>query len=145
MEYTSCDTLSIHVSVRAIGMRLASVIILTLFVQLGLFGRLAGNGVCCPTQSMEHSHAHDSLGVETGHSHDDCTDDHHPADEGKCPPDCGEHHHHHGTCFHNMQMSLAGDGHCRLAPPYVVSLGCGWQHMQAPDGPVFELDKPPLI
>jgi hypothetical protein len=44
-----------------------------------------------------------------------------------------------------MQISLAGDGCCRLAAPHAVSLGCERQQLRAPDGPVMEKDKPPLI
>lgn len=125
-------------------MRFASVIILSLLIHLGLVGRVVGEGVCCP-ETHDHSHTHDHGDMGIHHSHGDCTGDHEESDEGDCPPDCGDHHHHHGTCFHSMQLSLIGEGQCRLSPPHSVSLGCERQHLRAPDGPVMEMDKPPLI
>ena len=123
-------------------MRFASVIILSLLIQTGLFGRVVTNGLCCPVSSLEHCHDHDA---GHGDSHDGCHDSDSPVGDDKCPSDCGEHHHHHGNCIHSMQFSISGEGHHRLAPPLAVSLGCDRQHLRAPDGPVMEMDKPPLI
>jgi len=124
-------------------MRFVSITILTLLIQSGLCSRLVASGVCCPNQSLEHAHGHDYR--STDHSDGDCTGDHDSPGKPACPSDCGEHHHHHGSCIHGVQLSLAGDGHCRLTPPHAVSLACELQHSRAPDGPVMEMDKPPLI
>lgn len=126
-------------------MRLASVIFVSLLIHLGLLGRVLGDGLCCPETPQELAHSHDCGNADAHHSHGDCENDHDPSDEGKCPPDCGEHHHHHGACFHSMQLSLIAEGLCRLNPPHAVSLECEWHHLRAPDGPVMEMDKPPLI
>lgn len=121
-------------------------IILTLLIQLGFFCRLAYEGECCPQAGMEHTH------LEASCHHDDsdhpapvCAAEVQTSDLGNCPSDCTEHHHHHGTCIHSMQLSHIVDSHCRLAPPHSLMMGCDWLHMRVPDGPVFEMDKPPLI
>lgn len=126
-------------------MRHASVIILSLLIHLGLFGRLAADGECCPQPALEHCHVDCHDHGAPGHSHDPCIADHHAPDRGNCPSDCGEHHHHHGTCIHSMQLSLTADSHCLLIPPRSLMMGCDRLHLRAPEGPVFEMDKPPLI
>jgi hypothetical protein len=126
-------------------MRHASVIILSLLIQMGLLGRLAAEGGCCPQATMEPSHVDPHDHGTPGHSHGDCADDHDAPDRKKCPSDCGEHHHHDGTCIHSMQLSLTADNPCRLIPPRFLTMGCDRLHLRAPESPVFEMDKPPLI
>ncbi len=123
-------------------MRAVIVITLSLLIQMGLFGRVVSDVLICPVSSLEHCHDHDA-GHE--HSHHDCHDNDVSSGDENCPPDCGEHHHHHGNCVHSMQLSIFGDCEYRLAPPHAVSLKCDWHHLRAPDGPVMEMNKPPLI
>ncbi|HSP41405.1 MAG TPA: hypothetical protein VLO11_00915 [Luteolibacter sp.] len=119
-------------------MRAVIVITLSLLIQMGLFGRVMSEGLCGQALSFGHCHEHDG-------SHEHSHDDTHHGDEN-CPPDCGEHHHHHHeNCVHGMQLSIFGDCEYRPAPPHAVSLKCDRHHLRAPDGPVMEMDKPPLI
>ena len=121
-------------------------IILCLMVQLGLFSRLATERECCPQVTLEHSHVdfHDQHNVPN-HNHSHFTADQDAPNHENCPTDCSEHHHHDGTCIHSLQLSITTDNHCPLIPACSLAMGCGWSHMRVPDGPVFEMDKPPLI
>lgn len=119
-------------------MRAVIVIAISLLIQMGLFGRVMSDAPCCPDISLEHCHEHD-------HSHEHGPDTHDSSEDPDCPPDCGEHHHHHGGCIHSLQLSIPAETTCRLVTPHPVSLKCDRQHHRAPDGPVMEMDKPPLI
>jgi len=44
-----------------------------------------------------------------------------------------------------MQLALDAAGGCRLAVPESLRLGLWSLRLVPPDGPVFDLDKPPLI
>ena len=119
-------------------MRPTIVFALSLLIQMGLLGSVLCDGPCCPDISVEHCHEHD-------HAHEHGPDTHSSSEEPNCPPDCGEHHHHHGGCIHSLQMSIPAETRCRLGTPHAVSLKCERKHHRAPDGPVMEMDKPPLI
>jgi hypothetical protein len=128
-------------------MRSLWLILLTLLTQAGLLARLAPEGDCCPVSVLEHCHMepHDH-GADGSHDRQQPCDDgrHCPGDEG-CPPDGEHHHHHHGCLVHGMQWAPGGESGCRLAPPRVVSLAREWTQLRVPEGPVRDLDKPPLI
>lgn len=120
-------------------MRTFFVILLTLAIQTGLFARLAPEGEFCPQSVIEDCH-----GEAGDHSHDPCDRPHTCPDGDECPLG-GEDHHHHGSCVHSLQLTFGGEGTCELIPLMAVSLGRDTQHLRAPDGPVRDLDKPPLI
>lgn len=115
-----------------------------------VFGVIAGTTL----RVMAHEHAtghHDTAPHAASDSSASdaacCTShDHEEERPAPCAPDCPEKHHHHGTCcIHGVQLSFIADHHFRLTPPRYLSLGCDVLDMRAPDGPVFEMDKPPLI
>ena len=115
------------------------VILLTMAIQTGLFARLAPEGEFCLQSGVE-----DCPRGASDHSHDPCDHTHPCPDDDECPLD-GKHHHHHGSCVHSLQLTFGGEGSCKLTPPFAVSLGREAQQRHAPDGPVRDLDKPPLI
>lgn len=94
-----------------------------------------GVGLGCEPVSVAcdgHDHPHD---------HDTPEDDSHGPD---CPST--PHHHHHGAQCSPGQLLVADEvKHCRLATLWVQR--AHWSHGDepAPDGPVFSMDKPPLI
>ena len=128
-------------------MRLLSAILLTALILSGLSMRAVAKGICCPEP---HSHPSDC----TPHDHGGCGDhdespahtheDKLPSGGDSCPPDCGDHHHH-GNCIHVLPISLTAEHHVRLPDLHSVSLQADRHHQRVPEGPVRELDKPPLI
>lgn len=121
-------------------MRALFVIMLTLLVQSGVFARLVPAGMCCTVAALEHCHCHEFGGQG-------CPDHDHPrCPEGeKCPLDGQPHQHHHSMCGHTQPMTTACDSGCGLLPPFAVGLEREECDSRPPQGPVFELDKPPLI
>jgi hypothetical protein len=110
-------------------MRFAFIAALSLLIQMGLFGRVMHQASCCPDAPPAHCHDHE-------HSHDS---DHDPSS------DSDKTHHHHASCIHSIPLSFSSDCDHRSAPMYCVSIERILRHERAPDGPVMEMDKPPLI
>ena len=79
----------------------------------------------------------------TEHPTDDgpCSDSHSSDDE--CPT--GPHHHHDGLCGHSSPMAVDFATGARLPLPDALLVGLQFSKLLTPEGPVFELDKPPLI
>jgi len=80
-----------------------------------------------------------------------CNDDHHH------DRDCGDHscdgathadgsecHHHHHFCCSPGFLTLGELNFCRLPMPSSLPLGVQLSGTRVPDGPFFELEKPPL-
>jgi hypothetical protein len=94
----------------------------------------------------EHGHGHHHA-AEHGspcHGHgDERPDPDHPG--GDCPSESpsGEHHHH--ACCIPLQLAIEGIATCRLPAPASQRLGLQSLRQVPPDGPCFDLDKPPLI
>jgi hypothetical protein len=112
---------------------------LTIAIHAGLLARMAPEGEFCLRSIVEDCHL-----AGGGAPDDGCDGDHACPDGDECPAD-GQHHHHHGTCLHSVPLMFAGEGSPELGPLLVVSLGCEARHSRVPDGPVRDLDKPPLI
>ncbi len=101
-------------------------------------------------ESFMHStcevHCHDSGDEEHSHNpcdsqeHSGCSESHGPGEE--CP---SGHHHHHGACYHASPLIPMDSTGIRMPVPGSLLLGVNASHPRAPDEPVFELDKPPLI
>lgn len=106
-----------------------------------MFGVIAG--LCGRVVTLDHDHGKQQ-------SADCCDQDH--GDQAADPdqdhgPDCPTcpHDHHTHTCCH--PAPIAGDEIvvAGLVPPYASLIGVAWPAVLPPDGPVFALDKPPLI
>lgn len=120
-------------------MRALFVIFLSLLIQSGLFARLVPAAIGCAVAAMEDCHP--------GCGSHDCKDhDCPPCPDGeKCPLDGQSHHHHHGLCAHLQPLASGCDAVSGLLPPAVTGIGRDETDSHPPQGPVFELDKPPLI
>lgn len=108
-----------------------------LFSWLMMFGVIAGLGG--RVLAIDHSHAPDQADECCGH-------DHVPDDGGHdqdCPP--GPHDHHSHACCHPAPLAGVEMEYDRMAVPAHSWLGVTWWTALPPDGPVFELDMPPLI
>ncbi len=118
--------------------------LLTWLMVLGVLAGLSSRGLAIG-HSHEHGHDHDH-GSEHGspcHGHEEPDHDEPATDcPSNCPP--GDHHHHHACCG---ALPLAVDiaVGCRLPLPDSFLLGLQSLRLVPPDGPVFDLDKPPLI
>ena len=115
---------------------------LSLLIQIGLLGRVMSEGLHCPSSVLEH-HCQDH-GCDDSHGEPETGSDSDHSPKGKeAHSDCAEHHH--GNCIHNLQLSIPGDVDQRLLLPRFVLLSAKRHHLRPPLGPVFEMDKPPLI
>jgi hypothetical protein len=120
-------------------MRTLFVILLTLTIQSGLFARLVPGTIGCPLVVMADCHG------------DDCDD--HDSPEHQCPPcqdgkKCpldGHPHHHHGPCVHLQPLTFFGEFASGTLPPHPVRLEREELQLCVPQGPVSDMDKPPLI
>jgi len=115
--------------------------LLALGVVAGSLGRLVAQDPCdsLPQHStVEHVDEH-------GCCEPPCTPcpgpEHDPSHDEKCPAD----HHHHVGCCH--VMPLVAESHAKLSSGRtpVSRLLLSFEEATAPETPVFELDKPPLI
>lgn len=126
---------------------------LALLIVVGVFAGAIGRAA---SHLLPHHHAScEMVGCNVDHE-DACGHDHEPvccgSDHGHLPVDDGsddskapEHHHHHHICCVTAPL-VAGDetpmsfiGFDGIRTPLSV------EHQSAPEGPVFELDMPPLI
>jgi len=104
---------------------------------LGVFAGLSVRVVDF-SHSHGHEHHHASEHGSPCHGHPDSDPD---DPGGDCPP--GEHHHH--ACCLSLQLVVEGMPACRLPAPDSQRLGLQSLRLVPPDGPSFDLDKPPLI
>jgi hypothetical protein len=113
--------------------------LLVLGVMLGMGGRLlmAQGGQITPCVEVEH--CCDADGDHHSSAPDEHDDDHGP----DCPP--GPHHHHQGQCFVSGAMMAEAGTRCTLAVVEGGRTTLCFGAEKLPDGPVFSLDKPPLI
>lgn len=114
--------------------------LLTWLMMLGVF---AGLSVRAVDFGHSHEHHHASEHGASGHGHDDPAE---PIDhDGECPKSCphGEHHHH--ACCLSQPWAVDGGAVCFLSDPDSLRLGLQLLRLVPPEGPVFDLDKPPLI
>lgn len=113
------------------------------FTWLIAFGVLVGFGNrvhafdSCFDQMEVHASGHDH------HHHEHDSD--HPCDadhDQQCPMD---HHHSHGSCGHSMPMGVDASSTVKTCNMSFSLCLMSSEEEQAPDEPVAELDKPPLI
>jgi hypothetical protein len=116
--------------------------LLTWLMVLGVFAGLSSR-VLAIGHSHEHGHDHASEHGSPCHGHEEPAHDE-PATD--CPSDCppGEHHHHHACCV-PLQLAVDPAAGYRLPVPESFLVGLLSLNLVPPDGPVFDLDKPPLI
>jgi len=119
--------------------RAALTLLFLLVIQAGLFARLAPEAAPCLSLVTEHC----ALDAEPP-SHDPC------GDPDGCPDGCPDGDncplggHHHAGCAHHLPVAPADPIGSRLIPPSAVALGHEFENLRVPDGPVQDLDKPPL-
>jgi hypothetical protein len=135
-------------------MRLLCAMLVSLTVLSGLMMRVHAMATGCASMGCAYLPSHGPHHTHGGphdcdhHSHASCAaSDHQP---GESPArDLGSHgdcdHHHHGTCVHGLPLCLHADGTIRVPILHTLLLRREILHQQVPDGPVCELDKPPLI
>jgi hypothetical protein len=114
---------------------------LTWFLVIGFIAGLgtrvlASHGV---EEICAHEH-HDCSGHDEGHHHG--PESHGHTHDDTCPPD---HHHHCGTCLHQIPLGLDQDVFHRLSVPEFSLSVVRHESEWPPDGPFQSLDKPPLI
>lgn len=63
-------------------------------------------------------------------------------DESPCPV---EHHHHHIGCTHVMPLVADLQGRISFSSSACSRMLLNFEHVRAPETPVYEMDKPPLI
>jgi hypothetical protein len=108
---------------------------------LGVFAGLSVRVV-----EFSHSHEHDHHHASEhgtpcdGHGHDhELPDSDEPSND--CP--LGEHRHH--ACCIPLQLAVDTVAGCRLPVPDSFLVGLQSLNLVPPEGPSFDLDKPPLI
>ncbi|MFM7182438.1 MAG: hypothetical protein ACKO2G_13365 [Verrucomicrobiales bacterium] len=121
---------------------MATAIFLSLLLHLVGFARMVGAEVsghdalpsadgCC-----QHEDASPACGEDHSHGCPEDTD---------CPVE-GDHCHHHGTCaVHSILLLFPSEKSLTLLSPEGRDLAFEILDDRAEDGPVMELDKPPLI
>lgn len=109
-----------------------------LFSWLLMFGVIAG--LCGRVLSLDHDHGHDHAADCCGHDHD--SRDSGPDDSDGHP---GSHDHHSHACCHPAPLAGEEIPCHRLPAPSPSLAGVSDWASSPPDGPVFDLDKPPLI
>jgi hypothetical protein len=115
-------------------MRIVSLILCTVLIQMGLLGRALAIVPCCPESHSDH---------RDHHSHDDCDGE---GDEGPGETrNDGGHDHHHTSCVHNLLIPIVADARHGLTPPDAESIKHPRHHQWPPDKPFLALEKPPLI
>jgi hypothetical protein len=109
---------------------------------LGVF-----TGLSVRVVEFSHSHEHDHHHASEhgapcgGHGHDHELPDPDEPSNG-CP--LGEHQHHHACCV-PLQLALDAVAGYRLPVPDSFLVGLQSLNLVPPEGPSFDLDKPPLI
>ena len=108
-----------------------------------IVGVFAGVGLRAFSSGLDHDQAckTECNASDLHQGEEPCGDTHDHNDE--CPP--GPHHHHHGMCSHMSPMVIDTVASLRVAMPDGHLLGLQTAYILAPEGPFFELDKPPLI
>jgi len=115
-------------------MRGVSILMLTLLIQMGLFGRVLAIIPCCSEVHIEDC---------DHHNHDDSHDEHEDS-SSETRPETGTGHHH-AKCVHNLLVPTFGVGDPRLTAPHADSISQPRHHTRPPDKPFLALAKPPLI